>query len=176
MVVLLQVVTIVLSRGDVFVLGEAYAYGVVWSFAFKALAMFVLRFKEADVPREWRVPMNPKIGGVEIPVGLGFITLVLFGVAFINIFTKKTATISGVAFTIVLYVAFVISERVTAKRRRHAHAEHTDQFQLMREADVGFAHQLELIRVLFVRVPPARGRHLLRDHERDVQNEGERDP
>src|SRR5580765_7741393 len=137
MVVLLQVVTIVLSRGDVFVLGEAYAYGVVWSFAFKALAMFVLRFKEADVPREWRVPMNPKIGGVEIPVGLGFITLVLFGVASINIFTKKTATISGVAFTLVLYVAFVISERVTARRRRHAHEEHTDQFQLMREADVG---------------------------------------
>jgi len=137
MVVLLQLVTIILSRGNVFVLGEAYAFGVVWSFAFKALAMFVLRFKEADVPREWKVPMNPRIGGVEIPVGLGLITLVLFSVAFINIFTKQTATISGVAFTIVLYVAFVISERVTARRRQHAHAEHTDQFQLMREADVG---------------------------------------
>jgi amino acid transporter len=137
MVVLLQIVTIVLSRGDVFLLGEAYAFGVVWSFAFKALAMFVLRFKEADVPREWKVPMNPRIGGVEIPLGLGLITVSLFGVAFINIFTKKTATISGVAFTIVLYVAFVISERVTAKRRQHAHAEHTDQFQLMREAEIG---------------------------------------
>ncbi len=137
MVVILQIVTIVLSRGDVFVLGEAYAFGVVWSFAFKALAMFVLRFKEADVPREWRVPMNPKIGGIEIPVGLGLITIALFGVAFVNIFTKKTATISGVAFTLVLYVAFVISEKVTAKRRKHAHEEHTDQFQLMREADVG---------------------------------------
>jgi amino acid transporter len=137
MVVVLQVVTIVLSRGNVFLLGEAYAFGVVWSFAFKALAMLVLRFKEADVAREWRVPMNPTIGGVEIPVGLGLITLVLFGVAFINIFTKETATISGVAFTVVLYVAFVISERLTARRRRHAHAEHTDQFQLMRESEFG---------------------------------------
>jgi nucleotide-binding universal stress UspA family protein len=136
-VVLLQLVTIILSRGDVFLLGEAYAFGVVWSFAFKALAMLVLRFKEADVPREWRVPMNPRIGGVEIPIGLGLITIVLFGVAFINIFTKKTATVSGLAFTIVLYVAFVISEKVTAARRQHAHEEHTDQFQLMREADVG---------------------------------------
>ncbi len=137
MVVALQLLTIVLSRGDVFVLGEAYAFGVVWSFAFKALAMLVLRFKEADVPREWRVPINPRIGGVEIPIGLGLITLVLFSVAFINIFTKKTATISGVAFTIVLYAAFVLSERITLARRRHAHEEHTDQFQLMREADVG---------------------------------------
>ncbi len=137
MVVALQLVTIVLSRGDVFVLGEAYAFGVVWSFAFKALAMLVLRFKEADVPREWKVPMNPAIGGVELPIGLALITLTLFGVAFINIFTKKTATISGVIFTLVLYVAFVISEKVTARRRQHAHEEHTDQFQLMRESEVG---------------------------------------
>jgi len=137
MVVALQLLTIVLSRGDVFVLGEAYAFGVVWSFAFKALAMLVLRFKEADVPREWRVPMNVTIGGVELPIGLGLITVVLFSVAFINLFTKKTATISGIIFTLVLYVAFVISEKVTAARRHHAHEEHTDQFQLMREADVG---------------------------------------
>src|SRR5436309_6025358 len=34
LVVLLQLLTIVLSRGDVYVLGEAYAFGVVWSFAF----------------------------------------------------------------------------------------------------------------------------------------------
>src|SRR5207237_3307328 len=45
-VVILQIVTIVLSRGNVILLGEAYAFGVVWSFALKALAMFVLRFKE----------------------------------------------------------------------------------------------------------------------------------
>ena len=42
LVVLLQLLTIVLSRGDVYVLGEAYAFGVVWSFAFKSLAMLVL--------------------------------------------------------------------------------------------------------------------------------------
>jgi amino acid transporter len=136
MVVILQVVTIVLSRGDVYVLGEAYAFGVVWSFAFKSLAMFVLRFKEADVPREWRVPMNIHVGGREIPIGLGLITVVLFAAAVINLFTKQTATISGIAFTLVLYGVFVASERVTA-RRRAAHGEHTDQFQLAREAEVG---------------------------------------
>ena len=32
-ITLLQVLTIVLSRGDVYLLGEAYAFGVVWSFA-----------------------------------------------------------------------------------------------------------------------------------------------
>src|ERR1700689_4540937 len=96
-VVILQIVTIVLSRGDVYVLGEAYAFGVVWSFAFKALAMFVLRYTEANVEREWKVPLNPKVFGRELPVGLGLITLVLFAGAIINLFTKQTATISGIS-------------------------------------------------------------------------------
>jgi len=138
LITLLQLLTIVVSRGDVYVLGEAYAFGVVWSFAFKSLAMFVLRYKEPDAPtREWKVPLNPKIGGREFPLGLGLITVSLFGAAVINLFTKQTATISGILFTLMFYAVFVVSERVTAKRRRHAHEEHTDQFQLMREPDVG---------------------------------------
>src|SRR5579872_4341518 len=36
---LLQILTIILSRGDVLLLGEAYAFGVVWSFALKALGV-----------------------------------------------------------------------------------------------------------------------------------------
>src|SRR5262249_38249638 len=38
----LQLFTIVVSHGDVILLGEAYAFGVVWSFAFKTLSMVVL--------------------------------------------------------------------------------------------------------------------------------------
>ncbi|HEY2905442.1 MAG TPA: APC family permease, partial [Vicinamibacterales bacterium] len=137
LVVLLQLATIILSRGDVYVLGEAYAFGVVWSFAFKSLAMLVLRFKERDVHREWKVPLNVTIGGVEIPIGLGLITSTLFAAAMINLFTKRTATIAGIAFTLVLYALFVVSERITASRRKVQHAEHTDQFQLLRESSVG---------------------------------------
>jgi len=36
LIVLLQLVTIIGSRGRVYLLGEAYAFGVIWSFAFKA--------------------------------------------------------------------------------------------------------------------------------------------
>ena len=133
----LQLFTIVVSGGNVYVLGEAYAFGVVWSFAFKSLAMFVLRYKEAHVPREWKVPLNITVGGRELPIGLGLITLVLFGAAVVNLFTKQTATISGVAFTLLFYAVFVTSERATARRKKAAHGQHTDQFQLMREAEVG---------------------------------------
>src|ERR1700691_3100642 len=42
LVVLLQIITILASRGDVYVLGEAYAFGVIWSFTFNSLSMLVL--------------------------------------------------------------------------------------------------------------------------------------
>ena len=61
--------TIILSRGNVYVLAGLYAFGVIWSFALKSLAVLVLRFTE-PAHREWKVPGNLHIGGLEIPVGL----------------------------------------------------------------------------------------------------------
>ena len=53
--VILQIVTILASRGNVLTLGEAYAFGVVWSFVFMSMSMLVLRFKRPE-PREYEVP------------------------------------------------------------------------------------------------------------------------
>src|SRR5439155_14271106 len=98
-IAILQIITIIASRGDVIVLGEAYAFGVVWSFAFNALAVTVLRFKLPDAPRGWKVPGNVRIGRIELPIGLIVIAVALFTAALINLFTKQTATISGLIFT-----------------------------------------------------------------------------
>jgi amino acid transporter len=134
----LQVAAVVLSRGNVYVLGEAYAFGVIWSFAFKALAVLVLRFREPG-PREWRVPLNVRVGRIEVPLGLGLIAATLFVVAFINLLTKQVATVSGVAFTLVLYSAFVASEHAANRRRAAGQSPHLDQFQLLPagDADLG---------------------------------------
>jgi hypothetical protein len=119
----------------VYVLGEAYAFGVIWSFAFKALAVLVLRFKQPG-KREWRVPFNVTVGGAELPIGLALITLALFTIALVNLATKELATISGLAFTAVLYTAFVTSEhRTAARHRREGHTASMDQFQLLRAED-----------------------------------------
>jgi amino acid transporter len=133
----LQVLTIVVSGGNVYVLGEAYAFGVIWSFAFKSLAMLVLRYRKPEFPRPWRVPLNVSVAGHELPIGLGLITLTLFAAATINLFTKQAATISGALFTLLFYGIFVTSERAMVRRRRSAHDEHTDQFQLLPEAEIG---------------------------------------
>jgi hypothetical protein len=127
LVVALQLLTIILSRGDIFVLGEAYAFGVMWSFSMKGLAVLVLRYKEPG-KREYRVPLNFMIGKTEIPVGLALITLTLTALCLVNLFTKEVATISGIAFTIIFFAVFEISEKITRKRAS-AHAE-LDQFNV----------------------------------------------
>src|SRR5581483_2932397 len=129
LIVGLQLITILLSRGDVYVLGEAYAFGVIWSFAFNAVSVLILRFKRPDAPRPWRVPLNVRVGSRELPLGLVLIALVLFICAVVNLFTKEVATLAGVTFTLGFFVMFVVSERVTA-RRRQSGTGLLDQFQL----------------------------------------------
>src|ERR1700746_1185026 len=46
LIVGLQLLTIILSRGDVYQLAALYAFGVIWSFTMKSLAVLVLRFTE----------------------------------------------------------------------------------------------------------------------------------
>jgi hypothetical protein len=67
MVAILQLVTIVASWGDVNTLGEAYAFGVIWSFVFKTLAMCVLRFKDKS-PRAYEVPFNIRLKRPDAPM------------------------------------------------------------------------------------------------------------
>jgi hypothetical protein len=126
-VVLLQIVTIIASRGNVTLLGEAYAFGVVWSFFMKALGVTVLRFRRHD--QEYKTPINIMVRGREIPVGLLLTTTTLFFVAVANLFSKQIATISGVGFTLFLFIVFTISNRVNAKARQDTR-QGLEQFNL----------------------------------------------
>jgi amino acid transporter len=137
LIVGLQILTIVASRGNVYLLASLYAFGVIWSFAFKSLAVVVLRYTEPE-NREWKVPGNFHIKGIEIPVGLILISLVLFATAVVNLFTKELATISGVAFSLAFFAIFTVSERITAKQ--HAHSESGfDQFNIAQNAELSAA-------------------------------------
>ncbi len=132
-VVALQVITIIISRGDVTFLANLYAFGVIWSFAMNGLAVFVLRYTSPG-QREFQVPLNFTFRGVQIPVGLGLITLMLFLIAVINLFTKPIATMAGGAFSVLLYIVFTISER-RGRRGGAAHVE-MDQFNLESESEL----------------------------------------
>jgi len=126
---LLQIVTVVLTRGDMMLLGDAYAFGVVWSFTMMSLSMLVLRYKKPE-EREWKVPLNFSVRGVEIPVGLSVTALVLLTLAIANLFTKKVATVWGFGFTVVIFLAFEATEFYNRRKKAAGDANH-EQFTLV---------------------------------------------
>ena len=127
LIIAMQLAVIVLSRGNMYILGEAYAFGIVWSFAFKAMAMVVLRFKDRS-PREFKVPLNLRVGGVELPIGLTLIFLILLSAAVLNTLTKEVATIGGSIFTAAFLAIFMGSEYYHERRRGSAAHKHLEQF------------------------------------------------
>ncbi|MBM3794094.1 MAG: APC family permease [Acidobacteria bacterium] len=133
LIALAQILTILGSRGDMYLLGEAYAFGVVWSFFLKSLGVLVLRFQRSD--QEYKTPFNFRVGGTEIPIGLAMVTLSLFMIALANLFTKKIATIYGVSFTIVLLVLFIVSERINLRQRSRGKV--LEEFNLDYHPEVG---------------------------------------
>ncbi len=135
LVFILQMVTIVASRGNVDTLGEAYAFGVIWSFTFNNLAMLVLRWKYHG-ERGWKVPPNIRIGKTEIPVGLISVFMVLLATATTNLFTKSVATVSGVAFAAAFFIVFTISERRNLRRHEQTARQMKDHFQLEHQEKV----------------------------------------
>ncbi|SNS97221.1 Amino acid transporter [Granulicella rosea] len=132
----LQLFTIIVTRGDVIMLGEAYAFGVIWSFTFNCLAMLVLRWKYKG-ERGWKVPLNLKIGKTELPLGLISVFLVLLTTAIVNLFTKSVATVSGVLFAATFFVIFSLSERDNKRRHDMTKRQMKEHFQLEHQDTVG---------------------------------------
>jgi amino acid transporter len=138
LIVALQLATILLCRGDVYLLGEAYAFGVIWSFVFMAAAVTMLRYTNKS-PREWKVPLNLPIGKTAFPLGLVLIFLVLLSVGLINLFTKTVATIWGSVFTGAFFALLSVSERLNARGHRKAAGEHREKLNLRQEETFGGA-------------------------------------
>ena len=135
LIVILQLLTIIGSGGNVYKLAALYAFGVIWSFTMKSLSVVVLRFTEPG-SREWKVPLNFHIGKTEIPFGLLLISVVLLTTAIVNLFTKYEATIAGLIFSAAFFTIFTLSERHVA-RERHGKPEQLDQFRVYGNQELG---------------------------------------
>jgi Amino acid permease len=135
LIVALQILTIIASGGNVYLLAGLYAFGVVWSFAFNGLAVLRLRYTEPE-HRQWKVPGNFHFRDKEMPLGVLVITTILFLTAIVNLLTKEDATIAGIIFTIVFYTIFTISERKVAKQRQGQVAG-LDQFRVYGKQELG---------------------------------------
>ncbi|MDR0953457.1 MAG: APC family permease [Elusimicrobiota bacterium] len=116
MICMTQIIVILLSRGEVFLIGQAYAFGVLWSFVFETTSIVILRFKKPNQKRKFMMPFNIKFKHYYIPVGGLFVVIMVIVLAAVNLITKKVATISGVSFTVLVFLGFHISQIINAKK------------------------------------------------------------
>ncbi len=160
LIVGMQLLTIIATWGNVFLLAGLYAFGVIWSFSLMSLAVLVLRYKEPE-GRQWKVPGNLQMFGKEVPLGLVAISLVLFMTAVVNFFTKYQATIAGVSFSAVFFVVFTYSERHAARVRK-GRPEGLEQFRVYGNQELGSGAMGVRAGNILVAVRDPRNLHYLR--------------
>ncbi len=104
---------VVVSRGNVVLLGDLYAFGLLGAFSVTCVALDVVRFHERHIQRLGNEAVN--VGRIRFIIGV--VTTVLVSGAWItNLFAKPLATLFGGGVTLVgIGIAFVTYRRA----RRH---------------------------------------------------------
>ncbi len=116
MICVMQIMVILFSRGNLYLIGQAYAFGVLWSFVFELASIVVLRFKERERKRLFLMPFNIKFDHYLIPVGGILVVLVVVLLALTNLITKQVAAVTGISFAAFFFLIFSVSERLNAQK------------------------------------------------------------
>lgn len=142
MICLMQVGVILLSGGKLYLIGQAYAFGVLWSFVLEMTSLVILRFKNREQKRGFMMPFNIKFDHYYIPIGGAFVVICIVMLAVVNLFTKKVATIAGCSFAALFFLIFHISQRLNAKKANDIFEEgHREKLNQTKVEDLSKAIQ-----------------------------------
>ena len=125
---------------DIELLAGMFAYGALIAFALAHLSVCVLRFKEPDRRRAYKVPLNIRIRGGELPLPAAFGALASIAAWVATFFYHDEARVFGtawMAFGLLLYVGYRSREGLSLTRRVEVPAE-----RMSHEPEVEYAHIL----------------------------------
>lgn len=100
---------VVASQGQMLFLANLYNFGAMIAFFFAHLSLIVLRIKKPNLPRPFRVPLNLKIRGKDIPIPAVFGCLSALGIWILILVTKAEGRYFGLAWLtlgLILYFAY----------------------------------------------------------------------
>jgi basic amino acid/polyamine antiporter, APA family len=89
-------------------LGGLYVFGSLLCFAFAHLSVLVLRFKEPDLPRPFKLGWNIRIKGKEIPLTVLLGLLSTFSIWVIIIVTQPYSRWAGIIWMIIGLMVFIV--------------------------------------------------------------------
>jgi APA family basic amino acid/polyamine antiporter len=125
---------------DIELLAGMFAYGALIAFALAHLSVCVLRFKEPDRPRAYKVPLNVRFRGRELPLPAAFGAVASVAAWVATFFYHDEARLFGsiwMAFGLLLYVGYRSREGLSLTRRVEIPAE-----RLSHEPEVEYGRML----------------------------------
>lgn len=114
---ILASIVVALSRGRMSFLADLYNFGAQIAFFSTQMSLIMLRIKQPNLKRSFKVPFNIKIKGKEIPIPAVLGAISSFAVWLLIIVTKPDGRYLGSAWMIVglfMYFAYRKKKRLTA--------------------------------------------------------------
>ena len=108
-VILFGIIAVILILpGEIPLLADLYAFGSMISFTAAHVSVIMLRYKEPDLVRPFRAPLNVRIGGAKVPMTavLGAIGTLVVWIVIVSY--KPVSGMIGLAWVTVGLVAYVI--------------------------------------------------------------------
>jgi len=115
-----SVAALLIVPGRLDVLAGVYSFGAMLAFSFAHLSIIVLRVREPDMPRPFKIPFNIRVRGVDIPITA---IIGLMGTMFawtVIVFNQPFSRYIGVAWMVMGLTMYVVYRWW---RRRHPPAD-----------------------------------------------------
>ena len=125
------IAVVLVATGDLEFLAGLFAFGAMLSFAIAHVSVIVLRFREPEARRAYRVPLSVPVGGAQLPLPAlaGAITAVAAWIAVIVL--SEGARIAGMVWMAAGVVLYVVYRR---RQGRSLRARETVEPQALQEA------------------------------------------
>jgi basic amino acid/polyamine antiporter, APA family len=128
------IASLLIAIGQITLLADLYAFGAVLAYFLAHASIIALRIKEPNLPRPFKIPLNIRIKGREIPI-----TAVLGGLAtlatwFMVVYTHAIGRIVGFSWLAIGLLVFFIYQRRLRKQSKEQliyHKEDKDNKEVL---------------------------------------------
>ncbi|MGA9048821.1 MAG: APC family permease [Dehalococcoidia bacterium] len=121
------IAAVLVSTGKVDLLADLYAFGAVMAYTLAHASIVALRIKEPDLPRPFKIPLNIKIKGRDIPITSvlgGLITAVTWVIV---VYTHHIGRIVGFTWVGIGLLLYFLYRRYKARHKKLQEADTSKQ-------------------------------------------------
>jgi APA family basic amino acid/polyamine antiporter len=110
------IASLLIATGQIMLLADLYAFGAVLAYTTAHASIIALRIKEPNLPRPFKIPLNIRIKGREIPITAVIGGLATFATWFMVVYTHEIGRVVGFAWLAIGLIVFFLYQRRLRKQ------------------------------------------------------------